>query len=248
MPAPRFLVLLLAAALPAAVAPALVAADGPAPAPLPPAATKPATEIDALGQLAEEERWTFEPQINRIDPFYDLEAILALPNPEIVNGGPEKGPGLVPGAEVEALRAWGKQELVRVEGFILGRKWDDALKATEADLKKLQTHAEDAAIVAIAEKMKRYQTQAEEAKIYEEAQAKFDALGLKVEGILWSPAGSLAVISGEPRARAINERVKDCVIINIDTNRVDFLFHYNRRRFEFQRYVGEDLNTSSKSK
>ena len=89
--------------------------------------------------------------------------------------------------------------------------------------------------------MKRYRAQAEEAKIFEEAQEKFDALGLRVEGILWSPVGSLAVINGEPRARAINERVKDCVIINIDTNRVDFLFHYNRRRFEFQRYVGEEV-------
>ena len=250
---PRILALIAAIALPVTalraadtappVAPAPAAAATPA---LPRAATKPATDMDALGQLAEDEKWTFEPQINRVDPFYDLESILALPNPEIVNNGAEKGPGLVQGAEVEALRAWGKQELVRVEGFIFVRKWDDALKATEADLKKLQTHAEDAAITAIIDKMKRYQTQAEEAKIYEEAQAKFDALGLKVEGILWSSGGSLAVISGEPRAKAINERVKDCVIINIDKNRVDFLFHYNRRRFEFQRYVGEDLNAKSK--
>jgi len=130
---------------------------------------------------------------------------------------------------------------------VLGRKWDDALKYCEIDLKKLQSHGDDPQIAAIVEKIKRYQTQAEEAKIYEEAQAKFDALGLRIEGILWSATGSLAVISGEPRARAINDRVKDCVIISIDTNRVDFLYHYNRRRFEFQRYVGEDV-TPGKSK
>lgn len=152
--------------------------------------------------------------------------------------------GRGPGDEIDALREWAKRELARVEAFIFERKWDDALKATETDIKKLQPRVgDDSTIAQITEKMKRYRAQAEEAKIFEEAQAKFDALGLRVEGILWSPAGSLAVISGEPRARAINERVKDSVIINIDTNRVDFLFHYNRRRFEFQRYVGEDATS-----
>ena len=107
--------------------------------------------------------------------------------------------------------------------------------------------AEEATPARVAELQKRETQRARhEAKTFEEAQAKFDALDLKIEGILWSPEGSLAVINGEPRARAVNERVKDCVIINIDTNRVDFLFHYNRRRFEFQRYVGEDAKASAK--
>ena len=197
-----------------------------------------------FSQLAEEEKWTFDPPVNRPDIFYDLEAML-----ESQLGGESPGvkpppPGSKPGDDLAQLREWAKQELARVETFIFERKWDDALKATETDLKKLQPRVgDDATIAQITEKLKRYRAQAEEAKIFEEAQAKFDALGLKVEGILWSPAGSLAVISGEPRARAINERVKDCVIINIDTNRVDFLFHYNRRRFEFQRYVGEEATT-----
>jgi len=30
------------------------------------------------------------------------------------------------------------------------------------------------------------------------------------------------------------------VIINIDTDRVDFRYHYKRQRFEFPRYVGEN--------
>jgi len=238
-------------------------ADAPAPAVAPaPAATpaaakgapgappvaKPPKEADALDQLAEEERWTFDPQISRKDIFYDLEAILGLPDHDVMvteaNNKPS-GPNV---EELTALRDFGRLELSRIEGVVLGRKWDDALKYCELDLKKLQSHGDDPQIAAIIEKIKRYQTQAEEAKIYEEAQAKFDALGLRIEGILWSATGSLAVISGEPRARAINDRVKDCVIISIDTNRVDFLYHYNRRRFEFQRYVGEDVTPGLKSK
>ena len=150
--------------------------------------------------------------------------------------------------QAEQALEWGKRELGRVEAFVLSRKWDDAIKVSDEILRILQKYPDNAAIAQIATRVKGYHSQAEEAKIYEEAQTRFDALGLKVEGILWSSAGSLAVISGEPRARSVNERVKDCVIINIDTNRVDFLFHYNRRRFEFQRYVGEDVNTKAPSK
>lgn len=221
------------------------AAGVPAAAPAP-AKTK--ESLGAFSHFAEEEKWNFDPQkVNRQDIFYDLEALLAaqIGVAEVVRAVDDP---ISDKDELGALREWAKRELVRIESFILVRKWDDALKATETDLKKIQPRVgDDSAIAQIAEKMKRYRSQAEDAKILEEAQAKFDALGLKVEGILWSPAGSLAVISGEPRARAMNERVKDCVIINIDTNRVDFLFHYNRRRFEFQRYVGEDA-TSGKTK
>jgi len=201
-------------------------------------------DIGPFSQLAAEEKWIFDPPVNRQDIFYDLESMLETQLGTEVAGQKTDQGGRAPGDEIEALREWAKRELARVETFIFERKWDDALKATETDIKKLQPRVgDDSAIAQITEKMKRYRAQAEEAKIFEEAQAKFDALGLRVEGILWSPAGSLAVISGEPRARAINERVKDSVIINIDTNRVDFLFHYNRRRFEFQRYVGEDATS-----
>jgi hypothetical protein len=220
----------------------------PKPATIPPVeqpSVKSGTAPKAVGpfsQLAEEEKWSFEPAVNRQDIFYDLEDILQSQLSTVAEGQKNDGGARPPGDEIDALREWAKRELARVESFIFERKWDDALKATEVDIKKLQPRVgDDATIAQITEKLKRYRDQAEEAKIFEEAQAKFDSLGLRVEGILWSPAGSLAVISGEPRARAINERVKDCVIINIDTNRVDFLFHYNRRRFEFQRYVGEEV-------
>ena len=196
--------------------------------------------VDPFSQLAEEEKWTFAPPADRADVFRDLEALLQS---ELETKTVKTALGVKPITDdIPGLREWAKGELARVESFIFERKWDDAIKSTEAGLKRLQPRVgEDSTIAQITEKMKRYRIQAEEAKILEEAQTKFDALGLRIEGILWSPAGSLAVISGEPRARAINERVKDCVIINIDTNRVDFLFHYNRRRFEFQRYVGEDV-------
>lgn len=247
----RFLVLVsLGAVLAAGEAPVVAPAPPPAvgaPAAKPGAAAKPVAD-GVFSQLTEEEKWTFEPLVGRQDVFYDLEYILAQ---RLDPDGPGIKPDVAikPGDAIELLRESAKRELVRVEGFVLARKWDDALKATETSLKSFQPRAsEDATIAQIVEKLKRYRSQAEEAKIYEEAQDKFDALGLRVDGILWSPAGSLAVIRGEPRARAINERVKDCVIINIDTNRVDFLFHYNRRRFEFQRYVGEDLTPASRTK
>ena len=88
--------------------------------------------------------------------------------------------------------------------------------------------------------------QADDALTRDEAQAQFDGLALKIEGILWAESGTrLAIITGEARALGVNERVKDCVIINIDTDRVDFRFHYKRKRFEFPRYVGEDSKTAA---
>jgi hypothetical protein len=196
--------------------------------------------LDPFSQQAEEEKWTFAPSADRADIFRDLEVVLqsALETKNV-----KTAPGAKPLTDdIPGLREWAKGELARLDSFVFERKWDDAIKAAEASLKRLEPRVgEDSTIAQIVQKMKRYREQAVEAKILEEAQAKFDALGLRIEGILWSPSGSLAVINGEPRARAINERVKDCVIINIDTNRVDFLFHYNRRRFEFQRYVGEDV-------
>ena len=62
---------------------------------------------------------------------------------------------------------------------------------------------------------------------------------------MWAEASSrLAIIAGEARAVGVNDRAKDCVIINIDTDRVDFRYHYKGRRFEFPRYVGEDGSAS----
>lgn len=220
----------------------LVAATAPVEAPI---KSTTAANPPSLGAVSDEEKWTFDPPTGRIDAFVDIESRLAIetdvqaapattitgPAPVLPNdSGKEK---------VDAAIEWGAREAGRVESMILVRKWDETIQACDNADTTLKKYESNAPVAELLERFKRYHTQATEAKEYEEAQAKFDALGLKIEGILWSPEGSLAVINGEPRALKINERAKDCVIINIDTNRVDFLFHYNRRRFEFQRYVGE---------
>jgi hypothetical protein len=220
----------------------------PAPAVQAPPAGKPAKAEPSAATIPDEEKWIFETTPGRPDIFVDIEAKLTLERKLLEAPAPGTiGQNLLPGGDadkIEAALEWGGREAERIEAMVLARKWDDAIAASDAGIKAMEKYLENSAIQELVERFKRYKQQAEEAKIYEEAQAKFDALGLKVEGILWSPDGSLAVISGEPRALRINDRSKDCVIINIDTNRVDFLFHYKRRRFEFQRYVGEDVRAA----
>ncbi|MBA3684401.1 MAG: hypothetical protein H0W72_04085 [Planctomycetes bacterium] len=236
---------------------ALVAADAP---PAPVAKPTPKVEVDAKDAAAqartpEEEKWQFEPPLERSDVFediekrYELEAKLREQQTQLVETGPKpSGNNPAPtGQDVQDAVRWGGLEVEAIETYILARKWDEAMARCDSAVKRLAKFESHEAVRDLIERIKRFRSQAEEAKAYEEAQAKFDALNLKIEGILWSPEGSLAVISGEPRARAINDRVKDCVIINIDTNRVDFLFHHNRRRFEFQRYVGEDAKSAAKN-
>lgn len=202
----------------------------------------------SLSFIPDEEKWIFEPTVNRIDVFNDIEERLKIeatrdsaPTLPIVGPATSMPDGQ---DKIDAAIEWAAKEADRVDSLILVRKWDETIQACDNAVKNLDKYQANAPVAELIERFKRYRTQAEEAKIYEEAQAKFDALGLKVEGILWSPEGSLAVIGGEPRALKINDRAKDCVIINIDTNRVDFRFHHNRRRFEFQRYVGEVVNAS----
>src|SRR5271167_3785041 len=97
---------------PAASAAAAKGTPGAPPAPKP-------KEGDALDQLAEEEKWTFDPQISRKDIFYDLEAILQLPNPELVNTEQNSKPSGPNVEELAALRDFGRQELSRIEGVVL---------------------------------------------------------------------------------------------------------------------------------
>ncbi len=234
----------------------LAAADAPSVPTVKPVTKADADAKDAAVQARtpEEEKWQFEPPIGRGDIFEDLEKrylIEAQQREQATNVASDAKPGTnnpsLKGKDVEDAVRWGGLEIEAIETYILARKWDEAMARCDSAVKALVKFESHEAIRDLIERVKRFRSQAEEAKAYEEAQAKFDALNLKIEGILWSPEGSLAVISGEPRARAINDRVKDCVIINIDTNRVDFLFHHNRRRFEFQRYVGEDAKSSAKN-
>lgn len=206
----------------------------------------------SAGTQAAEASWVFDPPQGRIDVFYDIEERMKmekalLEKPEDQTGGISMAPALDVEGAIEAALEWGRREAERIDKLILSRRWDEAIQACDKANKSLEKFQEHAEIRSLRESIARARSQAYEAKIFEEAKNQFDALGIKVEGVLWSPDGSLAVLADEPRALRINDRTRDTTIVNIDTNRVDFLFTYEQRRFEFQRYVGEDVNPRSGS-
>ena len=140
-------------------------------------------------------------------------------------------------------------EQMRIESMVSAKKYEEAIGASELALKRLEKNADLPEIQAAMARIVTFRDQADEALTRNEAQAQFDSLGLKIEGILWSETGTrLAILQGESRAVGVNERIKDCVVINIDTDRVDFRFHYKRKRFEFPRYVGEDAKSETTKK
>ena len=195
-----------------------------------------------------EAEWVFEPPQGRVDIMYDIETRLTLEKallekPDQRLGGLVLVPNLE-GTEVEAALEWARLEAERVDKLILSRRWDEAIQACDKANKILEKYQDHAEIRSLRELFARSRSQAYEAKLFEEAKAQFDSLGIKVEGVLWSPEGSLAVLANEPKALRINDRTRDTTIVNIDTNRVDFLFTYQQRRFEFQRYVGEEVKGS----
>ena len=200
----------------------------------------------ALQLMAIEEQWEFVPPPMRVDPFYDREKIiavdLAISTRPIEGAGGEAQSGQPKPSDQRAeLLAMAASESQRIESLIANRKYEEAVRTCEAAIKRLERFAEDAEIAKAMARIKVFNDQASEAIIRIEAQGAFDKLGLKIEGIMWAEAGNrLAIVAGEPRAAGVNDRTKDCVIINIDSDRVDFRFHYKGRRFEFPRYVGED--------
>jgi len=190
--------------------------------------------------ISEEDKWVFTPPVGRPDIFYDYQQILVLEKGNIPTDTGTTRPDQ--STENDDILEVTRAQVQRIEGFMSQRKWDEAIKVCDQAIKKLTGYPNNAEAVKYLQVIKGYQVQAQDALLRDEAQAAFDALNLKVEGILWSENGPrLAIISGEARALGINDRVKDCVIINIDTDRVDFRYHYKRKRFEFPRYVGEDL-------
>jgi hypothetical protein len=191
--------------------------------------------------------WVFNPAPGRPDVFYDYQQYLDLTHQlkevadsanEANAGGSSIGPSQ-PSSE-NALEI--AREAIEKLDILLGQhKYEDAEKIAESAEKKLEPFTSNPEVGHFLERIKADHDLAEDALLREEAEASFDSLGLKVEGILWSESGSrLALITGEPHALGVNDRVKDCVIINIDTDRVDFRYHYKRKRFEFPRYVGEE--------
>lgn len=216
------------------------------PSPTGKAPVKSSGATTALPAIPEEERWVFEPRPERVDIFYDRESVLVaeLAVKLVGKAGDAGTPikGQLP-VEQEDIIIFAEAKQAEVEAFVAARKFEDAIKAADAAVKKLERHANQSAIQRIIAVILQARSQAEEAKIRNEAQAAFDALNLMVQGILWSEGGGrLAILAGEGRALGINDRVKGCVIITIDTDRVDFRFHFRNHRFEFSRYVGEESN------
>lgn len=209
-----------------------------------------------LGKGAEDaDALTFPTYDERRDVFYSLEQLLMAEkrraeleaedragDPTLA--GPSTGPAKAP-VETDNVRqaeTYAKQAVSEVEAFVRSESWERAMSTAERHLNRLRPMLEqfsDSEPLARAQTMlQQYYVLAENKKFYEEARAQFEALGLRVEGIIWSAdQPSLAIIKDEPVARGINDRVKGTVIKNIDQNRVDFMYSYRQRRFHFQLYL-----------
>jgi hypothetical protein len=211
-------------------------------------AAKPKTVLSAeLTQLDQEGAWRFSPRIGRVDTFYDGEQVLGIAKELAKKVAPTDEPE--PGKTVDNnadLIAFALQEQTKIETLISARKYDETIRNADTALKRLERHTDVPEVRKAATRIGSYREQADDALTRNEAQSAFDSLGFKIEGILWSEAGQrLVILAGESRALGINDRVKDCVIINIDTDRVDFRFHHKRKRFEFPRYVGETTKSAA---
>jgi hypothetical protein len=210
------------------------------------AADAPPAEAPAGAALvSEDEKWVFNPTAGRPDVFYDeAERLRAEKAVNQVTQGPATPGTPTQTHDQDDPLEIAKQAVAKIEVLVSQRNWTDALKVVEPALKRLSTvPASNVEVTKYVQLLKGYQEQIQDALLRDQAQAAFDALNLKVEGILWSENGPrLALISGESRPLGVNDRVLNgaCVIINIDTDRVDFRFHFNRKRFEFPRYIGEE--------
>lgn len=202
--------------------------------------------------IAEEEKWVFRPTMGRDDIFVDLGALLTAqlrsheskPTNRASGAAGTGTPG--DGAEIGQIVVWAKTEEDRVRQALEARKYEDAIKLADAALKQLEPNITRTELTPTVVALRTYRDQAIEAKIRNDAQAAFDALKIRLLGVLWSQEGMrLAILDGMNRALAVNDRFKDCVIINIDQDRVDFRFNFSRRRFEFPVYVEQSASRSA---
>lgn len=216
---------------------------------------KPPKKLNAMDMIAEEEKWIFQPTVGREDVFVDLDLLLSaqkqikqsIEESKHRGSTPASGTAVGPqGPDIDQLVAWAKGEEDRVRQSVAARKYEDAIKVAEATLKQLEPQATRPELIPIVVSIRTYRAQAEEAKIRNDAQAAFDALRIRLLGVLWSQEGArLAILDGATQALSVNEHFKDCVIINIDQDRVDFRFNFNRRRFEFPVYVDQPTGRSA---
>ena len=146
--------------------------------------------------------------------------------------------------EAETALAKARHYAERSQTELLQGNWELAIKEAEEGLEILKTaptsskYAEAMKIESL--RLNGFRSTAREAKLNEEAEAKFNALKLEVQGIMWSAdQRSLAIISGE--AFHVQDKIGDgddaVTIVNIDPNRVDFMINHARKRFEFKRYI-----------
>jgi len=218
------------------------------PEPTRPGSKAPPKRLTAMELVAEEEKYIFRAPVGRPDVMIDREAELLLLKKGSVDPkkdprkDPKNNPETGTGTEEGQLLTWAKAEEERVRQAVTARRFDEAMKMADSALKVLDAHIARPEVAAVVVSIRTYRQQAEEAKIRDDAQAAFEGLKIRVLGVLWSQDGMrMAIIQGENRALTVNDRVKDCPVINIDQDRVDFRFVYGRRRFEFPVYVDQNL-------
>ncbi|MFW5750253.1 MAG: hypothetical protein ACOCZK_01250 [Planctomycetota bacterium] len=196
------------------------------------------------------------PPDGRRDVFYDLVEVLQaeltlvraaeeMEEGRLVAEAPEipVDPGLnaIEQAEQEA-----RNLVSRIQTYFNEEQWEQVLREIDRKIDDVERNAsryreQSKLLPVLLQRIRNYRVQAEEKKIYEEARAQFLALDLTVDGIIWAAdQESLVIVGGQPKALGVDERVKSCVITNIDVNRVDFMFPYRQRKFHFQRYIGSD--------
>ena len=212
-----------------------------------------------LNFIPQSEVFTFEPDEERRDILYDYESILSVEkqirDSEERESATEQIQQVVDlevikdGIDPDQIKELAERYVEEAQQLVKTRQYDAAVRKVDEGVKKLSrvydeskkepqaVHERFAWIPGIVEKLSRFKVQAEEARLYDEAKQEFIKKAFKIEGVMWSAeegGRSLAIISG--KIYGIQDRLKDCLIVNIDVNRVDFMFTYKNRRFEFQRY------------
>jgi hypothetical protein len=201
--------------------------DSPGPA----TAAEPSLET-WLQNLDAERAWIFAPAPDRTDPWYAFSA------EELVRDTPAPPPPVQPDITARLLQA--QRDLAVA---LADHRWSDALgiadaaqtlAAEQGNQSPIQTHS--LALIAAL------RAQAEAGRAYDDAHARFTAVGIKVQGIMWSDDGApLAMIDGENRALAIGDRVQDWAIAAIDRDRVVFRAH-GPSHYEFTCFLGKSTD------
>lgn len=152
----------------------------------------------------------------------------------------------ITGPDLPQIEEKADEALREIQDHFIARKWEKVIKLCDKHLAELNKHIEtfpdSQHLKNVKQRIRNHKIQAEEKRRYELAKAEFDALGVVVEGIIWSAEGeSLAIINDEPVALGVNDKVRNdaAVIVNIDSNRVDFMIVQDANTFHFQRYIGE---------